>query len=258
MAEEKALIPIEERVVEFYGDQIKGATVMVAPLGHVTYIPITPVCEFLGVNSDAQRRRIQRDPVLSQEARTVLLQTEGGTQELFCLPLDMLNGWLFGINAARVKGGVRETLIRYQRECYRVLAQAFQKTTAADPLSQVEEMGRALITMAREQREMNRQIGETREEVGEVVARVVALEQRLTPGAVVTEEQAMQISQAAKLVAMELSAKSGRNEFGGVYGEIYRQFQITSYKLLPASRFGEAMQFLSEWWSRLTDRSIPF
>ena len=32
-------------------------------------------------------------------------------------------------------------------------------------------------------------------------------------------EQASQISQAVKAVAMELSKQSGRNEYGGVYGE---------------------------------------
>lgn len=41
------------------------------------------------------------------------------------LPLDYLNGWLFGVNANRVKEGIRDNLIRYQRECYRVLADAF-------------------------------------------------------------------------------------------------------------------------------------
>ncbi len=47
------------------------------------------------------------------------------TQSMLCLPLDMLNGWLFGINADCVKPEIRETVLRYQRECYRVLADAF-------------------------------------------------------------------------------------------------------------------------------------
>ena len=46
----------------------------------------------------------------------------------------------------------------------------------------------------------------------------------------------MQISQAVKTVAMKLSKASGRNEYGGVYGELYRKFGITSYKQLPVAK----------------------
>ncbi len=73
-----------------------------------------------------------------------------------------------------------------------------------------------------------------------------------------TPEQASQISQAVKAVAIVYGKKTGRNEFGGVYGELYRKFGITSYKLLPAKQFKEAMQFLSEWYEQLTDESLPF
>ena len=61
-----------------------------------------------------------------------------------------------------------------------------------------------------------------------------------------TEEQASQISQAVKTVAMTLSKASGSNQYGAVYGELYRKFGITSYKLLPAKRFNEAMSFPHE------------
>jgi hypothetical protein len=49
----------------------------------------------------------------------------GGDQKTLALRLDMLNGWLFGISAARVKPELRETLICYQRECFDVLARHF-------------------------------------------------------------------------------------------------------------------------------------
>ena len=73
----------------------------------------------------------------------------------------------------------------------------------------------------------------------------------------VTPDQASQISQAVKAVAMKLSKASGRNEYGGVYGELYRKFGITSYKLLPAIRFHEAMDFLTTWHGSLVG-SEPF
>ena len=63
----------------------------------------------------------------------------------------------------------------------------------------------------------------------------------------------MQISQAVKTIAMVLSKQSGSNQYGSVYGELYRKFGITSYKLLPANRFEEAMKFLTNWHGELTD-----
>ena len=68
----------------------------------------------------------------------------------------------------------------------------------------------------------------------------------------ITEDQASQISQAVKAVALAIGKKSGRNEFGAIYGELYRKFGIASYKQLPARRFQEAMRFLAEWHESVT------
>lgn len=249
----EALVPIEEKTVLFYGDELKG--VVITP--HLVYVPVRPLCDFLGVDWSSQRRRLVGDPVLSGEVRPVVISTDGGPQEMLCLPLDLLNGWLFGINPNRVRDDIRERLIRYQRECYRVLAAAFQGPAARDALSQVEELGYALITLAREQRQFDRRLSSTETVVEDVARRVVALEERVAPGEHVTEEQASQISQAVKAVAIVLGMKTSRNEFAGVYGELYRRFGITSYKLLPSHRFGEAMDFLREWFLSVADTAEP-
>jgi hypothetical protein len=76
----------------------------------------------------------------------------------------------------------------------------------------------------------------------------------------VTPDQAMQISQAVKAVAIEMGKTTGRNEFGGVYGELYRRFGVTSYKEIPAAKFDDVMAWLGEWYRSLTDSSdeLPF
>ena len=52
-------------------------------------------------------------------------------RKMVCLPLGMLNGWLFGIDANRVKDEIRDKVIQYQRECFDVLYQHFMPTVAA-------------------------------------------------------------------------------------------------------------------------------
>ena len=51
--------------------------------------------------------------------------------EVVCLQLEMLPGWLFGIEVNRVKPELREKIRIYRRECYRILWEAFQTRALA-------------------------------------------------------------------------------------------------------------------------------
>ena len=256
MKDEKALVPIEQKIVEFYEDEITAARLA---NGEV-FVPIRPICDNLGVTLAGQRERINRDPVLSEEVTSVSVTLTQQAREMICLPLKFIPGWLFGINANRVKPEIRERLIIYQRECYDALAEAFQEgrltadpsfseLLASDsPAAHAYQMAKAMMELAR-----NQMLLEARLEAHDV--RLHDYERRLEGVEItlgdarrqVTPDQASQISQAVKTVAMKLSKASGRNEYGGVYGELYRKFGITSYKQLPASRFDEAMKWLNEW-----------
>ena len=269
--ESDALMPVEERTVVFYGDEIKGVIIRSHPdAGSSVFIPVRPMCDFLGITWPAQRRRLVSDPVLSAEVETVVVSTEGGRQEMLCIPLDMLNGWLFSINANRVKEEIRDRVLRYQRECYRVLYEAFQegRLTADEDFETMLQraspesaegfyMAQAVVRLARQQVVMEARL----------TGRLDDYERRLEdiegtlgdPDRVVTPSQASQISQAVKAIAHEMGKHSGKNEYGGVYGELYRRFEITSYKLLPAQRFDEAMNFLTQWYlSIASSDEVPF
>ncbi len=248
-----ALIPTRQREVQFYGDQI---TAVQTDDGTV-YIPVRPVCDLLGVAWSPQRRRINRDPVLSEEMKGVTVTvTPGGKQEMLCLPLDYISGFLFGINADRVKPELRERVIRYQRECYKVLAEAFAdgRLTASPPLDDLVAAGgdaaeaykiaEAILKLARHQLFM-----ESRIESHEL--RLEELEAKLSDDVHVSDAQAAQLSQAVKAVAIILGKQTGRNEFGGVYGELYRRYNCSSYKLLPKKDFEDALNWLNEWKASL-------
>jgi hypothetical protein len=57
---------------------------------------------------------------------------------------------------------------------------------------------------------------------------------------------------------LELGKTTKRNEYGAIYGEVYRREGITSYKLLPAHRFETVMKWLAEWYKQVTDKDLPF
>lgn len=268
-----ALVPLEQKDVLFYEDEITAVRVRRDGESQI-FVPLRPIVELLGLDWSGQLRRTRDDAVLGEEIVPVRVETAGGPQTMPCLPLDMLNGWLFGINANRVKAAARPRLVRYQRECYRVLYEAFDEgrlTLGAEAafqelLQQSESqaveayrMLQAMLKMARNQIIIESRLSRQDEQLSQHERRLVQLEERFDAGAgeTVNESQASQISQAVKAVAMQLSKQSGRNEYGGVYGELYRRFEITSYKLLPAGRFGEAMEFLNQWYASLTS-DAPF
>jgi hypothetical protein len=88
---------------------------------------VKAIVERIGLNYSGQLARLRRDPVLREEQGVCVIHTPGGRQEAICIPLDFLSGFLFGISADRVKPEYREDVIRYQRECYRVLSEALQE-----------------------------------------------------------------------------------------------------------------------------------
>ena len=45
---------------------------------------------------------------------------------------------------------------------------------------------------------------------------------------------------------MEMSKRSQRNEYGSVYGELYRRYRAPSYQDMPAGMYQDAAAWLGE------------
>lgn len=118
---------------------------------------------------------------------------------------------------------------------------------AADTYEQLE----ALLNAIHTQWEVKQRLSGADESLDEIEQRINELE-RKTAHELVTPDQAAQISQAVKAVASALSRRTGRTEYGGVYGQLYDKFNINSYKELPASRFNEALTFLTDWLEEIS------
>ena len=117
---------------------------------------------------------------------------------------------------------------------------------------QAYKAAQAVVTLARAQILLEARVSSQER-------RLEAIEAQLgDPDRFITREQASRISQAVKAVAILYGKKTKRNEFGAVYGELYRKFGITDYKSLPAHKFRAAIDFLTEWYQQLTDKDVPF
>lgn len=103
-----------------------SATLLTTQIDGTPYVALNTISDAIGLKWNGQWERIKRHPVLSSTIRvTRMVAADGKTREVVCLPLDKLNGWLFGVTASRTRPEIRERLIQYQRECFDVLAGHF-------------------------------------------------------------------------------------------------------------------------------------
>jgi hypothetical protein len=248
------------QLVEFYGDEILGVE---DPASQRIFVPLNRMCDNLDVDRSHQVSRIQEHAVLSTGLLRLPVQTAGGVQEMQCLRLDLIPFWLASLNPNRVKDPAKRAKLElYQRECAAVLWDVFRPagqpssvTLAAQaplsPAAQAYEMAMAIAALARQQMNLEAQFTEIAQTIEGHTQRLEALEIKLSPKNAITEAQATELSQAVKLLAMELGNHTGRNEYGGIYGQLYREFDITSYKSLPVTQFEAAMEWLREWYRRI-------
>jgi hypothetical protein len=266
VSEKLALVPTDERGVDFYGDEITTALVRVEDHTQI-YVPLRPICRYLGLSWSGQSERIKRDAVLSEEVRFVRLSRTnlGGDPESMCLPLEFLNGWLFGVNPSRVKPDLKDKIIRYQRECYKVLWQIFQEeasvvvdsvevasSASVVALEQIRDMGLAIARMAEQQLEMEQRLTSRLDRaakvVGDIQRRLGVVERKLYPPALITDDQAEEVSASVKALAELITSKdSSKNHYQGIFAELYRRFGVSSYKNIRLDQYGSVLQFLEDW-----------
>ncbi len=260
-----------QKTVLFYGDEL--IAVQAADTGHI-FVPLTRLCDNLGIERKRQAQRIRDHEVLSRGFMTLAIETAGGTQETQCLRLDLIPLWLAGVNANRVSSEVRAKLIQYQAEAASVLWSAFrhdilpanESTLMANGTSGAAlayEIATAIQHLARQQMELEQRLGGRIDQMAlwakqftqQIDQRFEALELHVLPQAAISEQQAAELALAVKAVGHALAERGTKPGYSQVYGELYRRYGIASYKSLPQDKFAEVIQWLHSWHEELTSKS---
>ena len=257
---------LPQRIVSFYGDNV----VAVQQSDGIIFVVFGHLCANLGLEQQAQARRIRRHIVLNEGLITITVQTDGGPQQVQALKLSLLPLWLSGVQTDRIKSELKEQLVRYQREAADVLWQAFREqivredtgdelTTSTDAefaqLQQIVEMGRAITRMAEDQIEQRRRVDAAarlvkgiRVELTDVQVRLGVLEDKVNPATYISDTQASEVSTKVKALAEMLTkGDQSKNHYQGIYLELYRRFGVSGYKLLRREQFESVIAFLDEW-----------
>jgi hypothetical protein len=269
--ENAALVPVKEQIVQFYEDAIPVAQLEAGDL----FVPLRPLTDYLGLDASAARRRVARDPVLAGQARDVLITAADGKRySMLCLPLHLLPGWLFGVQPNRVRPELTEKINRYRLECFRALWDAFKQEIMPaapppadlNPAEQALLLAEAVASLARQHLDLEQRqttmadylrpfVAQTRGQLAAHEERIGALELRLSSGATISEDQAAELQQNVKQVAMALHQHTGQQvstAFQLIWGELYKRYRVGAYRNLPAAQYADVLLWLQTWYTELS------
>jgi len=238
-------------------------------------------------------RRIKADEVMAEGLREVRVRTATrGLQTMQGLRLDVVPYWLSGIEPRRTKPELRERLVTYKRWVVRRVWEAFaaetgieQATTTAMTVSatddgemlslaHIRDMGLAIAAFAEQQiafaaqqqvqdlridileeghGQLDARLDRAAGVVGGLVRSVKALEQRLAPGNVLTEEQAAEVSDRVKTVAEALTARdvaagvAPRDWYGSIYRTLYKRYNVAGYRRIRQEQYADVLSWLDDF-----------
>ncbi|HAK6118008.1 TPA: hypothetical protein H2R31_003059 [Salmonella enterica] len=131
--------------VPFYGNSLYVVNHNGEP-----YVPMKPIVEGMGLTWEPQLRKLNQR--FSKGMIKMVIPSAGGAQEMVCLALRKLAGWLQTISPNKVKPEIRDRVIQYQNECDDVLYDYWTKGVAVNPrsLSVMEELNQACADMKRD------------------------------------------------------------------------------------------------------------
>lgn len=121
---------------------VAGTAIPAIIINDQPHVALKPICDQLGLSWGSQYNRIRRNAVL--KSCIFITKTEGKRQSY--LPINYLNGWLFGIAVNRVRPRIRKKLIQYQRECFDALFQYFYHEKP-EPKKSPEQESRTTLTI---------------------------------------------------------------------------------------------------------------
>ncbi|MGV3345286.1 phage antirepressor N-terminal domain-containing protein [Enterobacteriaceae bacterium LUAb1] len=115
------------------------------------YVPMRRIVENLGMAWGTQQQKLMRNTDKFGCIHMNMVAADGKIRHTLCIPLQKLNGWLFSINASRVRPDLRQKVTTYQEECFQVLYEHFTtKIQAQNAAAQCDEENAYYVNVASE------------------------------------------------------------------------------------------------------------
>ncbi|MFM9952393.1 MAG: phage antirepressor N-terminal domain-containing protein [Saprospiraceae bacterium] len=144
-------------------------------------VPIKPLCEVLGIDHSAQIQSIKNHPILgSTVVENPTVAGDGKQRNMTCLPIKYIFGWLFSIDARKVKPEAADAVMKYQNEVYDVLYDRFylEPTLQKQKLLMLMKKENELLTIENSKKEMNAEFNARLKAVKDEIEVIKAIEPR--------------------------------------------------------------------------------
>ena len=194
------------------------------------WVILKRVCENLSIDWESQRQRISRDYVLSSSTGMIPVETGAGIREFLCLPLEFLNGFLFGIDDSRIRDEVIKEAIRlYKRECYKVLYEHFHPKSNSTEISTQDAIFSKLTDIAKIHGD---EITETKRDLIALERSTIALEKDVAMAFKMQQEQLH--TQATEIAVLKTTVNIYNEQLRlGVYNQAVQLNQNASKLTTP-------------------------
>jgi len=272
----------EQQLVPFMGDDLTAAMAT----GGSIYISLPGLCSALGLNTQAQLRRIERTRTLAKGLRRIPLQTKGGVQRINCLRLDLIALWLAGAQTNSMKSEFRVKIETYQEELAPVAMQVFMRVVGMHTAQLVPSEDSRILALAeqidtltdiamflREHMEamldvqghvslrleqavqLLEALAGRQQTTENQVARIDERTKRLTPAH--ARDVQLLVERIARAIEKQSATATLSSAHALIYGRLKTRFQAGSYKEIPDERFEEVMAYLHEELRKVTGGEGP-
>ncbi len=202
------------------------------------WVVLNRACEVLGLASNGQLERLQRQPWATTRVIRVV-GIDGRNREHLCLHLRSLAAWLSGVETGRVRPALRDKLVRFQCEAADVLYRHFfggapqldiqiAIQTALAPLQErLDSLDTRVDNLAGRQDRTEANI----ESISESVAKFIN-EVNYQTGIISTQEAKEILAMHANLARLDRLLqpnRSSRSIAARIWSEIHRSFRVRSY-----------------------------
>ncbi|HEY7833737.1 MAG TPA: ORF6C domain-containing protein [Ktedonobacterales bacterium] len=114
--------------------------------------------------------------------------------------------------------------------------------------SRLPKMAEQQLALQEQVTSVSARMDRAAEVVGDLRRRLGVVERRLDPGGVITDDQAAEVSAVVKALAEQLNAHDpSKNHYQSIFGELYRRFGVSSYKLIKLDHYQAVLRFLEDW-----------
>jgi hypothetical protein len=126
------------------------------------FVVMKPIVAALGLQWEAQFKRIKRHAALSKGMSLMDIPSAGGQQQAVSLRLEQFHGWLVTLTPDRVRDPVRrEIIVRYQERAFRAVFDHFHGKPAAAVTLPVAQPVSARIALQNQVLKLTRQLQKT-------------------------------------------------------------------------------------------------